>query len=180
MEIEHRRVLITGDPAKLPPDIRPLLDPAQPLPRGARFYEEQKTAGSIAWTIALGLGLIIVGLALIFLGAAFLIVSLIGLVFVVAGAWVIYTVRARLRSHHVQQAGQHTRYGIFLVGDSLVEQSEFGTTIIPRSEIQSLDGGKLVYRLNDDKKSIELPRQVVGMARQDMLAQVHAWRDAKV
>lgn len=168
--------LITGEVAKLPPEVRPYFDPQQPLPASVQFFEERKTASDLARTIALGIGLIAVGLALLLLGILLIVLSVIGIIFLVAGGWILYTARTRRDSMKAQQAGEHTRYGIFLFGDTFAQNNEFGYTLIPRSKFLGIVNGQVDYMVHGEEKFFDLPKEIVGADIKTMLAAIEAWR----
>lgn len=175
MANDEPHTLITGEIEKLPPETRPYFDLNQPLPASVKFFEERKTAASIARMVVIGIGLIVVGLVLVLLGVVFIVFPLVGLVFIFAGGWILYSTRTTAKSKDAQDAGQHTRYGIFLSGNTLAQYNEFGYTLIPRQEFLRVENGQVKYLVNDEEKSFDLPREIAGGDAQTMVAAIDAW-----
>lgn len=176
MANDEPRTLITGEIDKLPPVTRPYFDPKQPLPASVKFFEERKTAATIARMVVVGIGLLVVGLILIALGVVLIVFPLVGLVFMFAGGWILYSTRNPVATKDTQQAGQATRYGIFLFGNTLAQYNEFGYTLIPRENFLRVENGQVRYLVNDEEKSFDLPKEIVGADVQTMLDAIEAWR----
>lgn len=169
-------VLTTGELSKLPPAVQALVDPAQALPAGVRFFEERQTVVESLKTLFLGVGLGVVGIALVFPGVLIsLYVAIVGVVFVLGGAVMVNSFLNCIKALRAQQAGRQTRYGVFLTGDDLLIRDELSYTVIPRSSYHDLQGSTLYYRVEHETKSLTLPQTLVRADGAGLLASVRAW-----
>src|SRR4051812_38493592 len=98
-------VLSTAEESKLPPELRTLIDPAQPVPAGVRFFEERQTVMESLKSLFIGIGLGVVGIGLVFPGVlASFYLAIVGLVFVLGGYLMINSFFSRMKALREQQA----------------------------------------------------------------------------
>lgn len=192
-------VLIVSKTDDLPTQIRDLVDPAQPLPPGAQFFETKIVPGSLALQFIAGLLAPIIG-APVFLLSLVLFYDerniirfgisnslyhdlsymfAIGLVGMLLGPILLLTIRSRYRQMRQQREGRsQTRYGIFLLDNLLIRHNWLDTTIIPRLFFKGLDGRAVKYELVGEAKTFNLPRETVGNDRDALAHAILGWASA--
>jgi hypothetical protein len=193
-------VLIVSKTDDLPTQIRDLVDPAQPLPPGAQFFETKIVPGSLALQFIAGLLAPIIG-APVFLLSLVLFYDernmirfgmadslyqylsymfAIGLVGMLLGPILLLTIRSRYRQMKQQREGRsQTRYGIFLLDNLLISNTWFDNTIIiPRLFFKGLDGRAVKYELVGETKTFNLPRETVGNDQDAMGHAILGWASA--
>jgi len=179
-------VIITSEPDKLPPDVRALIDEAQPLAPGIRFFEERYTLLDMGRTVGAGILLGVIGLVCCLFGVSlFFYVTqfesydlaplFAGGVFLFASWMMISSLGGRWRVMRKQQAGTPTRYGLFLKDDMLVSNSWFQTTVIPRLGFLGLQNRSVLYLFDSKTKSFTLPKAVVGTEAAQLDAAIETW-----
>lgn len=186
-------VLISGEPDKLPPEIRALVDPQRPVPAGVDFFEQAFSLQGLLFPAIIGVTLAVLG-ALMLVMALVMLVSLrrntvydtltgemwlgaAGVTFLFAGSMMLGSLKTRYRLIGRQKAGERTRYGLFLIGDSLVSNSLFQTTVIPRAAFEGLSNGAFRYAFRGEVKSETLPDALVGRDRPALEAAIRRWAD---
>jgi hypothetical protein len=187
---DFTQVVITSDPGKLPPAVRAMVDKSKPLAPGVVFFEERFTVAGTARVLALGIVLAVIGLII---GLAGIIgvtspgpgsygvwIILTGFAFLYGGYWMFGSLRARWAVMRAQKAGEHSRYGIFVSDDLLINNSWFDTTVIPRSAYQGMQGQSLRYDLNGEAKSFALPGALVGAEHASLDDAISAWSKTSV
>ena len=66
-------VLITGEPEKLPPEIRALVDEQRPLPSGVDFFEQAFLPSGLVFPAIIGFTLAILGALMLVMALAMLV-----------------------------------------------------------------------------------------------------------
>jgi hypothetical protein len=185
-------VIITSDPEKLPPEIRALQDEAQPMPPGARFFEQRFSFLMLVRNGAIALVLALLGLAAFVLFAIMVVESFgpttvanssfdsrieLSVLAVSAVLWFAcyLMLGSLLPAARLAWSGKRSRYGIVLMGDRLVSHSLFDTTIVPRDKFTSITGGKVGYQLGGDAKSFTLP-DIIDDRRHELEAAIRSWK----
>ena len=185
-------VIITSDPEKLPPEIRVLQDEAQPMPPGARFFEQRFTLLTLLRNAAIAAVLALLGLAAFVLFALMVVesfgpttvansgfdsrIELSALAVSAVLSFACYLMLGSLLpAARLAWSGKHTRHGIVLIDDRLVSYSLFDTTIIPRDKLTAIAGGKVGYLLGGDAKSFTLP-DIVEDRRHELEAAIRSWK----
>jgi hypothetical protein len=185
-------VIVTSDAKNIPPDILALQDETKPLPPEAVFFEEQFTFSGLAWNAFIGVVLAVIGLLSLLFCAVVVVDSFrspmtvyssgvdsklelgalcVGLVFFL-GSYLMIT--SLLPAARLAWSGRRSRYGITLLGDSLISYSLFNTAIIPRGKFSGIAGGKIEYLMGENKRSFNLP-PIVGDRRSQLEAAVQSW-----
>ncbi|MBN8942830.1 MAG: hypothetical protein J0H01_25230 [Rhizobiales bacterium] len=184
-------VLITGEPEKLPPEIRALVDAQHPVPADTDFFEQAFSLQGLLFPAFIGVTLAVLG-ALMLVMALVMLVTLrrntvydsltvemwlggAGFTFLFAGWMMLGSLKTRYRLIGRQKAGERTRYGLFLTGDSLVSNSLFQTTVIPRPAFRGLSGGAFRYEFRGEVKSETLPGALVCRDRPALEAAIRRW-----
>jgi hypothetical protein len=185
-------VIITSDPAKLPPEILALQDENQPLPQDAQFFEQRFTFSELLKTAAIGAVLAFLGL-ITFIFFIYSVIDLFGPTTVAYSNYQSQTIFGSLAVSGVfffasylmlgsikpafglAWSGRHSRYGITLLGDRFVSHSLFDTTVIPREKFISLVAGKVNYRLGEKDSWFMLP-DIAGGRRPQLEAAIQSWK----
>ena len=183
-------ILITGDRAKLPPDVAALTDPSVPLPADVTIYERRFDVSDILMAGAWSVGLAVVGVLAVIFGVVDLIHPS-GPVTVYSGsdavplgfgliccliAWVMASTAVdRMRLRATQAAGRPTRVGIILTADTLIDAGESSWTVVPRSLCRGVSGRTVRYDLKGQEKTFVLPREVIGHSTDEMDRAVAQW-----
>ncbi len=188
---ELSNVIVTGEPEKLPPDYAALIDPKTELPAGVAFFEKRATLQDMLWTLVLGLGISAIG-AINFLSPILSLLGIkiqllndlaflgwvVGLVFLFAGGWLLWSLTQRWSMMRRQQNGEHVRLGVFLTPDAIFEANEFGYCLVPRAHFRGLAGSAVKYLLNEKEKSYNLPEVLVGSDLSKLKAAIDQWAKA--
>jgi hypothetical protein len=185
-------VIITTDPEKLPAQIRALQDPARPLPIGAQFFEQRFTFMGLLQNVTIGALLAIMALIAFMFFIALLVesfgpttvaysqydskVEFGALAFSgVFGFGSYLMLSSVIPIASLAWSGQHTRYGLVLLGEWLVSHSMFDTTVIPRDKLTGVAAGKVGYLLGQAHKSLTLPNIVDGQLPL-LIAAIERWK----
>jgi hypothetical protein len=186
-------VLIGVGSDKLPPQVRDLEDPQQPLPAGAQFFEEKFASGGLVRQFMLGLLLVVIGPPLILFSLALIshtsrwtyyysdswqymyYIGGAGVASVIAGVALIWSIVPKYRLMKRQGEGTQTRYGVFLLDDLLIRHGWFDTTVIPRPFFQGLDGRAVKYVLLGEAKTFDLPREIVRDGQDALANAIRCW-----
>ena len=186
-------VLITDELAKMPEDVRALLDEHIPLPAQVTLFEERRTSGAVLKSWLLGGGLILVGIIIALFGMMIIGYDskhptvgtsvtwkpfAVGCVFIFAGVMVIRTIPKQLTLARAQASGRVTRYGVFLMPAQMIHRNEHQTTIIPRAKFRGLDGVSAKYEYKGETKSFNLPSDLVGKSVADLCQAIQTWSAA--
>jgi hypothetical protein len=175
----------------LPENVRSLMDEHIPIPSDVKFFEEQRTMGSVVNAWLLGGGITVAG-AIIALVAIYLFAHpgntvydhtsswgfktlAVGGVFIFAGVWIIRTIPNKLSMIRAQQSGRVTRYGIFLRPGQMITRNDFGVTIIPRAAFKGLKEKSVQYENKGETKSFNLPTGVVGKSVEELCQAIREW-----
>ena len=168
-------ILITGELEKVPPDLRPWFDPAQPLPADVTFFEEQETPAGITRKLLMAVGLMVVGALLVVFGLLLIVLPLVGLVFIFGGIVLLNSVRTERQALAAQRAGSHLRYGVFLSPAMLAFRTVLDYTLIPKGADVQVTNGKLYYMLHGDQKNLSLPGALVGQTPAALADAIQRW-----
>ena len=185
------QVFSTTTLEELPENVRSLMGEHFPIPSDVKFFEEQRTMGSVVNAWLLGGGLTVVGAILALVGIYFFAhpgntvydhtssyafkTLAVGGVFIFAGVWIIRTIPNKLSMIRAQQSGRVTGYGIFLRPGQMITRNDFGVTIIPRAAFKSLEGKSVQYENKGETKSFNVPSGVVGKSVEDLCQAIREW-----
>jgi hypothetical protein len=192
-------VLIVSKTDDLPTQIRDLVDPAQPLPPGAQFFETKIVPGSLALQFVAGLLAMGAGAAILVLSVLMMVdernvirfglgdtlyhyisyMFAIGVAGLLGGPFLLLTIRSRYRQMKQQREGRsQTRYGIFLLDNLLISHNWLDTTIIPRLFFKGLDGRAVKFELVGEAKTFNLPRETVCNDQEALAYAIRSWASA--
>ncbi len=175
MSNEPATVLITGQADKLPIGMRMLLEPDAPIPPGVQFFEERQSGASITRTAVLGMAFLMAGLLLCFLGVVLIFLPIVGIVFILAGALILNSIRSKMGTMSRQHAGKVVRTGLFILPQHLMIRTGMDFTVIPHERVGALTADKLVYFWGKHTKTLKLPSDLVDCDAKTMQQAVQAW-----